>query len=944
MTDAPPPLGRIITFYSYKGGTGRSMALANIAWILACGGRRVLCIDWDLEAPGLHRYFRPFLIDDELTATDGLMDFVDRYATEAIRPLNEGQQPESDWYLAFADFSDFVVSVNFPQFRSGGKIDLLPAGRQGDHYALTVSAFNWQNFYDRLGGGGFIDAVKQRARTQYDYILVDSRTGVSDTAGICSVQMPETLVVCFTYNNQSIKGASAVARSARAKHAKMIEERMALYRSGRLATDATSWLVADASKPYRIFPVAMRVDSGESERLAIRQTFAKRVFADLADHLTANAFDEYWKSVEVPHTAFYSYEEVLAPFKDDARDPKTLLAALLRLTRYVTDNDVVDFQFPIAPEKKQAYLESFAETPLTATRVALADSQRETSEQSVARMAEAALAEMAEADRAVARRVLLRLVRIGRDEEGGGLAPTRVPMTTFKPDERRMTELLAAHRLVTVTSDRGAASTAEGRDALFVALADPALLTSWRTLTEWITSDRDFLLWRQKLRTYMADWERSGRDRGALLSGRLLSEADLRALRREDDLNESELAYIQTSREAQVVVVQNPQFRRGDESVPSAAPTAARASRSTRRSLVIGAVLVVTALLVAIPVIWSRRAPPLPTPVQVTPVANILVPDFAARVTRDAKAMAEAVGLVVQMTEGRTPPVAFIEGIVVQQSVPPGTSASRGTTVLLTVSSLTATAPTLIGKTLSDALRTLIEERLKLGKTDSRYVPDAVKLGTVVAQQPSPGTRIPDGSTVDVVVSRAAQLRDFRIGILFVDGDAAARTLADRVRDVVKKTGTDVQLLARPAPYFSGGKQATQYEIRYSTPAERLAAQELQALLRKADAIPPFALTPIRQLSEGSISVFLPPQITLVVQGRPGDDVQVWYRGDRDKGEAPIVFTGKIGPDGRVVLSVPHAYLVLGRPVRRGGIPLMLTNETQPIVTVQLPPEAAKKY
>ena len=55
--------GQIITFYSYKGGTGRSMALANIACILADeqklkNGKGVLMIDWDLEAPGLHRYFR----------------------------------------------------------------------------------------------------------------------------------------------------------------------------------------------------------------------------------------------------------------------------------------------------------------------------------------------------------------------------------------------------------------------------------------------------------------------------------------------------------------------------------------------------------------------------------------------------------------------------------------------------------------------------------------------------------------------------------------------------------------------------------------------------------------------------------------------------------------------------------------------------------------------
>ena len=54
--------GKIVTFYSFKGGTGRTMALANVAWILASNGLKVLVVDWDLDSPGLHRYFHPFLV------------------------------------------------------------------------------------------------------------------------------------------------------------------------------------------------------------------------------------------------------------------------------------------------------------------------------------------------------------------------------------------------------------------------------------------------------------------------------------------------------------------------------------------------------------------------------------------------------------------------------------------------------------------------------------------------------------------------------------------------------------------------------------------------------------------------------------------------------------------------------------------------------------------
>ena len=61
MADETNSAGKVVTFYSFKGGTGRTMALANVAWILASNGLKVLVVDWDLDSPGLHRYFHPFL-------------------------------------------------------------------------------------------------------------------------------------------------------------------------------------------------------------------------------------------------------------------------------------------------------------------------------------------------------------------------------------------------------------------------------------------------------------------------------------------------------------------------------------------------------------------------------------------------------------------------------------------------------------------------------------------------------------------------------------------------------------------------------------------------------------------------------------------------------------------------------------------------------------------
>ena len=79
---------------------------------------------------------------------------------------------------------------------------------------MRVNTFQWGDFYTQFGGGIYLEAVKAQLRADYDFILIDSRTGLSDTSGICTVQMPDDLVVCFTLNRQSIHGAAATATSA----------------------------------------------------------------------------------------------------------------------------------------------------------------------------------------------------------------------------------------------------------------------------------------------------------------------------------------------------------------------------------------------------------------------------------------------------------------------------------------------------------------------------------------------------------------------------------------------------------------------------------------------------------------------------------------------------------------------------------------------------------
>ncbi|MEU3268658.1 FxSxx-COOH system tetratricopeptide repeat protein [Streptomyces bacillaris] len=323
--------GRIVTFYSYKGGTGRTMALANTAWILAANGKRVLAVDWDLEAPGLHRFFHPFLEPATLGATTGVIDLITEYAWAATSPA----QRADDWHRDYARIQPHAVSLTPEvlgwEFPKGGTLDFVSAGRQNREYSATVSTFDWDNFYDRLGGGHFFDALREDMKTHYDYVLIDSRTGLSDIADICTVHLPDVLVDCFTLSDQSIDGAASVARQ--------ISERY-------------------TGRPIRIFPVPMRIDEGEKEKADAGRALARLKFDRLPRDLSGDELTAYWGAVEIPYRPYYAYEETLATFGDEAGLTNSLLSAFERLTAVITDREITSMP-PVGEEVRLRIRDAF---------------------------------------------------------------------------------------------------------------------------------------------------------------------------------------------------------------------------------------------------------------------------------------------------------------------------------------------------------------------------------------------------------------------------------------------------------------------------------------------------------------------------------------------------------------------------------------------------------
>ena len=202
-----------VTFYSFKGGVGRSMALINVAGIVAGRGFRVLVIDIDLEAPGIS-----YLIPREKVSSEELVrpGFVDLLADFVARGT------ESDLVaLSPADvLARYTCAYQIPDAirqSEEGYLQIMPAGRFDDAYQQRLDSLDLPGLYRDGRGRPLIQAFKKVVQDagRFDFVFVDSRTGFSDESGICTRDLADHLVVVSGLNRQNVEGTTQFLRALR---------------------------------------------------------------------------------------------------------------------------------------------------------------------------------------------------------------------------------------------------------------------------------------------------------------------------------------------------------------------------------------------------------------------------------------------------------------------------------------------------------------------------------------------------------------------------------------------------------------------------------------------------------------------------------------------------------------------------------------------------------
>ena len=242
----------VITFYSYKGGVGRSLLAANMAVALARHGKTLLW-DLDVEAPGLHRISA---LRSSGAVKAGFFDWLIEWQKHKSR-----QPGKAD----YKRFQDLLYATPF------SNLSILPAHGDAADAAALYFAIHWSQLLGNnpeVGRDLLVGLLDHLGELGYRHVLLDSRTGLTDLGALISGVIPDATVLVGGYGAQNMHGLGQV--------------RTGLMRNATATNSLRQGSAARGKTDLRLFAVASPIPRDNPSVLAAgRELWAKAFDGDL---------------------------------------------------------------------------------------------------------------------------------------------------------------------------------------------------------------------------------------------------------------------------------------------------------------------------------------------------------------------------------------------------------------------------------------------------------------------------------------------------------------------------------------------------------------------------------------------------------------------------------------------------------------------------------------
>lgn len=179
----------VVSFYSYKGGVGRTIAMIQTAYNLVKAGKKVLLLDLDIEAPSLHNIFSDIVNDEFAGVQYGVIEYL----------YHRIVQGKKDIHI------DGNMYCTIPVENVDGLMYLMPALKKMDKkYVYQIGRLQTEKIQDKNVFHDIFDEI--RKNLEIDYILIDTRAGFNQWGSLSLLTLSNQVIFLAYPNDENVEG------------------------------------------------------------------------------------------------------------------------------------------------------------------------------------------------------------------------------------------------------------------------------------------------------------------------------------------------------------------------------------------------------------------------------------------------------------------------------------------------------------------------------------------------------------------------------------------------------------------------------------------------------------------------------------------------------------------------------------------------------------------